>query len=103
MRCYKGLKWRKNMDIKLFLAKRVLELELGRYFGPQYIQFFLILGVFIKTYFKNISITMYVIIFTTSLLGIWLLGFFMLHTGFYEKYQFEIPAFKKLKKELERK
>ena len=88
------------MDIKTFLAKRVLELELGRYFGPQYLQFFLILGVFIKTYFKKVSVIMYITIFIVSLLLIWLLGFIMLRTGFYEKYQFEIPAFKKLKEDI---
>lgn len=86
------------MNKKTFFAKRMLELELGRYFGPQYLQFFLILGVFIKTYFKNMHLIMYILIFSIAIIAIWLLGYFLLKTGFYEKYQFESPAFKKLEK-----
>ena len=73
-----------------FWGQLLLEFDLGRYFGG-FAQFFLIIALSIKSFFPTLSIKLYIPILFICIVLIWFLGFIILKSGLYKKYQHSIP------------
>lgn len=80
--------------IKLFFAKRMYELDVGRFF-TSFFQFMLIAGTFIKVHF-DLPIGLYIFVFIGVILVVWFVGYLMLTTGFYDKFQLQVPIYKRI-------
>jgi len=90
------------MRFDKFLAKRLQEFDIGRYLCATLIQFCLIIAIFIKNFFTDLHILLYFGLVLVCLLTIWLAGFIMIKTNFYEKFQVHNPIYKKLLEEIEK-
>ncbi len=86
-----------------FWARRLFEFDAGRYYGVSMIQFCILLAIFLKTYIENISWRVVVILFFGSMGVIWLAGFIMVKSGFYEAMLLRNPVSRMMLDKLEKK
>jgi hypothetical protein len=91
------------MDIKSFMARRIYEFDIGKnevYTSISFgIQLFLLIAIFIKSFFPNSKFIIYLMIGIAEVIlyfFIWLIGYFLIKTGFYEQYQRHSPIGKKI-------
>jgi len=89
--------------LKDYLAQRLYEYTIGKNLGYTSVHFsvqlFLLLSIYFKMYFSDIKFIAYILIFFFLLVLnflIWLAGYLMIKTGFYEAYQMRSPIDKQI-------